>query len=227
MSRKQIIDPVNNSWLDISAKLTPVSLILPKNLSYEAWAEIGPKIGRVRKFYTWALCDWLNFGEVKYGQTFSQAVDAIGLQPDYLAILKYVGSRVDASRRRESLSFSHHRLIAPLEPQEQERFLSEAEKHRWTRDDMHAAVRNFRNQIGKVTSNSDGSGIEREEVCIPGRSCDSNNLSNAQDPLEPEIQCLKDIEARLRETFFTLEKESRLELIGFIHSLLENLQREA
>jgi hypothetical protein len=227
VSRKQIIDPVNSLGLDIPAKLTPVSLALPKNLSYEEWASIGPKICRVRSFCTWALCDWLNFGEAKYGQTFSQAADATGLQPDYLAILKYVGSRVDACRRRESLSFSHHRLVAPLEPQEQDRLLSEAERHRWTRDDMHTAVRNFRNQIENLTSNSNGSRIERKQVSIPGGSYDSNNLSNGPDQLEPEIMCLNDIEARLRETFFTLDKEARLELIGLINSLLENLQREA
>ena len=72
-----------------------------------------------------------------------------------------------------------------------------------------------------------GSGIEREQISIPGGNCDSNSLPNAPDPLEPEIMCRNDIEARLRETFFTLDKEARLELIGFIHSLLENLQREA
>jgi hypothetical protein len=206
MSRKQIIDPINNSWLDIPAKMTPVSLTLPKNLSYEAWSEIGPKIVRVRKFCTWALSDWLNFGEAKYGQTFSQAADATGLQPDYLAILKYVGSRVDTCRRRESLSFSHHRLVAPLEPEEQERFLSEAERHRWTRDDMHAEVRNFRNQIKNVTSNGNGSGIVREQISIPGGNCDSNSLPNAPDPLEPEIMCRNDIEARLGNLFHSRQR---------------------
>jgi hypothetical protein len=144
-----------------------------------------------------------------------------------LAILKYVGSRVDACRRRESLSFSHHRIVAPLEPEKQERLLSEAERHGWTRDDMQAAVRELKNQIETLTSNGDGSGIEREEISISGGNCVSNNLPNAPDPLEPKIMCLNDIEARLRETFFTLDKEARLELIGSIHSLLENLQREA
>jgi hypothetical protein len=47
-------------------------LPLPKDLSYEKWAEIGPKIGRVRKFCTWALADWLCFGEFRFGETFPQ-----------------------------------------------------------------------------------------------------------------------------------------------------------
>src|SRR6266545_5532764 len=145
---KRNLDRVNNSsWLDIPAKVTPVSLVLPANLTYDQWAEIGLKIARVKRFCSWALSDWLNFGSAKYGETFSQAADATGFQPDYLAIIKYVGANVDASRRREALSFSHHRLVASLEPEEQERFLSEAEKNGWTREDMAAAVREFKKQI--------------------------------------------------------------------------------
>src|SRR5262245_52208701 len=68
-----IVDPVNNStWLDSTAKVTTVSLILPKNITFQGWAAIGPKIARVKRFTTWALADWLNYGEANYGEMYAQ-----------------------------------------------------------------------------------------------------------------------------------------------------------
>jgi hypothetical protein len=129
--KHEIIDSVKNSpWLGVRAKITPVCAIR------------GP---RVKRFTAWALSDWMNWGEAKYGQTYTQAVDATGFQPDYLRILKYVRASVDPCRRRESLSFSHHRLIAPLEPDDQERFLSEADKKVWSCQELRRAIFEFKN----------------------------------------------------------------------------------
>src|SRR4030095_114986 len=125
-SKEIIIPDKNSAWLDIQAKITPVSLTLPKNLSYEQWAAIGPKISRIKRFTTWALSDWLNAGEQRWGEMYVQAEQATGFDPNYLAGVKSIGAAVDASRRRESLSFSHHRLVAPLQPEDQETFLRAA-----------------------------------------------------------------------------------------------------
>jgi hypothetical protein len=145
MSKKmsnEILDNIKNSaWLGVQGKITAVSLTLPKHLTYDQWAAIGPRIARVKRFTSWAISDWLNYGEARYGETYAQAVEATGFQPDYLAILKYVASRVDPSRRRESLPFGHHRLVASLEPEEQEKFLQEAESNGWTHDELRQAIR--------------------------------------------------------------------------------------
>src|SRR5688572_9653535 len=118
MSAKQIVDSNQSLWLDIPAKITPVSLTLPRTLPYEQWAAIGPKIVRLYRFAKWSLSDWLNHGERVYGETYAQAVSATGFEPDYLAIVKSVGAAIEPCRRRESLSFSHHRLVASLSPKE-------------------------------------------------------------------------------------------------------------
>jgi hypothetical protein len=139
---KANVDPINNSaWLDVPAKITPTSLTLPRKLTYDQWAVIGPRIARVRKFATWALCDWLNFGERKYGETFTQAAASTGLEPEYLRILKSVGGAVDPSRRRESLSFTHHRLVAPLDPDLQDKFLSQAEENEWNVEQLRREIK--------------------------------------------------------------------------------------
>jgi hypothetical protein len=141
---KPNLDLIKNHWLDVPAKITPTSLTLSKDLSYEKWAEIGLRITRVKRFTGWALADWLNFGERKYGQVYTQAVARTGFQADYLAILKHVAANVDPSRRRENLSFTHHRLVASLEPKDQERFLSDAEENDWSQEELREAVRDFK-----------------------------------------------------------------------------------
>src|SRR5262249_16906613 len=90
---------------------------------------------------------WLNHGERKWGEMYVQAVNATGFEPNYLAIIKYVGESVEPSRRREALSFSHHRLVAPLQPAEQETFLAHAEKNKWTRNQLADAVKAFRHEL--------------------------------------------------------------------------------
>jgi hypothetical protein len=145
-----IIDLNQSSWLGVRAKITPTSLTLPQGLTYEQWAEIGPRIARINRFSTWATSDWLNFGEARYGETYAQAADATGFDPDYLAIIKSVGASVAPSRRRECLSFTHHRLVASLDPDLQERFLAKAEKKRWNCEELRQAIRDFKHANGKA-----------------------------------------------------------------------------
>jgi hypothetical protein len=122
-------------------KLTPVSLTLPKSLDYDAWRKMVRKVVLVHKQSTWVLADLLNFGEQKYNEMDVQAIELTEYQPEYLAIIKYVARAVDPSRRRQSLSFSHHRLIASLEPKDQDRFLREAERNAWNCEALRQAIR--------------------------------------------------------------------------------------
>jgi hypothetical protein len=144
-----------DSWLDVPATMTPVSLSLPKNLTRGQWAAIGPKIVRLHRFTTWALADWLNYGEIRYGETYSQYADATGLQPDYLAVVKHVGSRIDPTRRREELSFSHHRIVAALNPQAQTDWLSSAVDNGWSVEELRGALGESRDQIESSAGASD------------------------------------------------------------------------
>ena len=59
---KAILDRVNSEWLGVPAKISPVSLTLPDDLTYDDWAEIRLRIARVKRFATWALSDWPNYG---------------------------------------------------------------------------------------------------------------------------------------------------------------------
>jgi hypothetical protein len=225
----QNLDPVKNSlksWLGVPATITPVSLSLPKDLDYDSWAAIGPKLVGVKKFCTWAIADWLNWGEQRWGETYAQAVEATGLQPDYLSIIKYVGSRVDASRRREGLSFSHHRLVAKLDPANQEEFLLEAEKNNWTREGLGEAVAKFKNLPPKrptKTQFRDTTLINlNHEIRINELSaCDHRRGEN---PLSSHEAALEDL---LRRAFKDWPIDQRTLFFETAESVLEDLRAKS
>jgi len=60
----------------------------------------------------WWLGDWLNYGERQYGEMYSQAIEEVNLDYGTLRNFKYVSSRIELSRRRDKLSWFHHREVA-------------------------------------------------------------------------------------------------------------------
>ncbi len=57
----------------------------------------------------------LRFGERKFSETYSQAVEATGLSKYHLQYAMYVSKAYETSAREENLSWTHHREAASLE----------------------------------------------------------------------------------------------------------------
>ena len=62
----------------------------------------------------WAIGDWLNFGERKHGETYVQAADELGYNPQFLRVCKMVAAKFPRSQRHPTLLFSHHRVVSSL-----------------------------------------------------------------------------------------------------------------
>jgi hypothetical protein len=182
-------------WLGIpKARITACALILPADLDFDTWAAIGPKLATLKRFSAWALGDWLAQGEIVFGETYSQACDVTGLAPEYLMILKSIASRIAPERRRPILSFSHHKIVAPLDPVEQDKMLDAAEKNQWTRDEMSEAVREFKQQIGgdddRHDRDGDRDGTPTDETSVSAELVDKpvdNNIEAAIQRLDRAI----------------------------------------
>ena len=118
-----------------------VGLELPKDLPFEEWERIGSCLlaitGRVR----WWLGDWLVFGERRYGDAYAQAIDMTGLAYQTLANVMSVSGRVESSRRKENLSWSHHEVVAKLSADEQSEWLEKVEVESWTVKELREAIR--------------------------------------------------------------------------------------
>lgn len=96
--------------------------------SLEQWLECGEFLKRAKGAVHFWIGDWLNYGEKRWGEKYLEAIEATGYDYGTLRNDKWVAARVDLSRRHDKLSFDHHATVADLEPDEQDRLLTEAEK---------------------------------------------------------------------------------------------------
>lgn len=127
-------------------------------LSLEALRH-GRELGRMGRGVPWWLGDWLRYGNARYGERYEQASRITGYDVKTLTKMVYVASRIDPSRRRETLSWSHHAEVAPLAPAEQDRWLERAESERMSARSLRDAIK--RAHAGTST------GRDQEHVVCP------------------------------------------------------------
>jgi hypothetical protein len=121
--------------------LTATGLDLPPGLRFDQWERVGAALGAVIRAMPWAVADWLHYGERTYGETYAQAIEVTRLNYQTLANLKSVASRIERSRRRESLSFAHHAEVASLEPAVADAWLARAAEEGWSARELRGLVR--------------------------------------------------------------------------------------
>ena len=127
--------------LEIPGKISPVALNLPENMDFEDWERAGKVIGMLGNASGWYIGDWLNYGEHQYGEKYAQAAELTGYDPSTLQGFQFTSSKVPVKVRRATLTFSHHREVAPLEVEEQEKWLALAEKNNWSRGEFRAKLK--------------------------------------------------------------------------------------
>ena len=74
--------------------------------TFEEWQNCGDFLKQAERSVQFWIGDWLNYGEKKYGETYSQVLDGVDYEEKTLRNSKWVSSRVELSRRRDNLSFS-------------------------------------------------------------------------------------------------------------------------
>lgn len=115
-------------------------LRLTPGMDFEEWEDLGRQLGHGSNAYAWAIGDWVFYGEWEYGSRYETAVEVTGLSRQALMDLKYVAGRFEASRRRERLSISHHREVAPKPLVEQDAWLDWAEEKEASVMTLRAAI---------------------------------------------------------------------------------------
>lgn len=106
-------------------EVTTTSLTIDPNATRDQWAEIGGGLARIESGYQWWIADWWNHGEA-YGDRVEIA-RAQGLEPDFCRDVGWVGGNV--SLRKDTLTFTHHKEVAALEPDKQAEWLDWAERN--------------------------------------------------------------------------------------------------
>lgn len=117
-----------------------VSWQAPRNMSYAQWSEIGSKFQYVSGSLNWWLGDWLNEGEKRYGETYSQAIELTGHRNEYLRDCKWIAGAVKLSARTDKVSWTHHKYVAHLPESEQQLWLEHAEDHGLSSRELKAVL---------------------------------------------------------------------------------------
>lgn len=100
---------------DNIGETTAVSWLAPASMTYEEWEKIGRTLQQLGRSLNWWLGDWLNTGEQRWGEMYSQALEITGLSVETLSKYKRVAARVPADIRRPDLTWTHHFAVAYAE----------------------------------------------------------------------------------------------------------------
>lgn len=150
----------------------PTELRIERELDLEEFVELFGALGAMARGVQWWVGDALVACEKQHGEdTFSQAAEALGLEPHTLTNWRWVAARVAASRRRDGLSWSHHAEVARLSAGVQRTVLTKAEREHWT-------VRQLRDYVAMTYPQSNpqlfgdddgGNAGERDDVDVQKR----------------------------------------------------------
>ena len=117
---------------------------LRPGMSFGDWAAVGRRLAHVTSHATWALGDWLLFGERTFGNRYRTAVEATDLDYQTLRNYAWVAGSFAPHRRRGELSFQHHAEVAALSEAEQDLWLNRAIQGRWSRNELRRRLKRHR-----------------------------------------------------------------------------------
>jgi hypothetical protein len=126
------------------ASITDVAWRAPDEMSFADWLEYGRRLGVMGRSAGWWIGDWLCYGNHAFGERYVRASRITGYDAQTLMNMAYVASRFDVSRRHGKLSWSHHAEIAAMEPDDQDRWLEQAETERLSVRCMRESIRRER-----------------------------------------------------------------------------------
>ena len=122
------------------APATAVALLLPKELTFAKWNEIGELIVKVANASAWWIGDWVARGQWDFGSQYKEAIEKTGLDYGTLRNYAWVAGKFDLSRRRDKLSFAHHAVVAALSQRDQDQWLDTAERDGLSAKALAAAI---------------------------------------------------------------------------------------
>lgn len=145
--------------------LSKVAWAPRRDLDHTDWLATGRRLGAIGRCSQWWIGDWVRYGTAKWGEKYAEAARVTGYDIASLRNMAWVASRFDLSLRREELTWSHHVLLAPLEPDEQRRWLQRAIEERWSVADLRLELRALRQADRKNKRNADAAG-DRAEISV-------------------------------------------------------------
>jgi hypothetical protein len=117
-------------------------------MDHPQWAAVGRRLGGISRSNQWWLGDWLRYGTAKWGEKYVEASRITGYDVRSLTNMASLAACFEISRRRDNLSWSHHAVVAALDPDEQDRWLDMAAAERLSVADLRIELRGVERRRG-------------------------------------------------------------------------------
>ena len=82
------------AFASLGFRLSEVGLEPVADPSFEHWAEVGHELKLIEDSLPWAIADWANWGEARWGEKYSQGLGETSLSLKTLQTYAWVGRRV-------------------------------------------------------------------------------------------------------------------------------------
>jgi hypothetical protein len=138
-----------------------------EELDVRTWVRIGHRFGGMARCSPWLLGDWIRYGNTRWGEKYREARRITGYDVQSLRNFAYVSGRVDPSRRRDELSWSHHAEVCALPVPEQERWLDVAVAERMSVADLRVELRAARRGDRKQKEVDDQESVDPQTLTCP------------------------------------------------------------
>lgn len=112
--------------------------------TWEEWRAQGDDLLDQHEASQWGLGDWWRTGEKIFHEDAAQGVNVKRIPLKRLQNYAWVCNTFAYSRRRESLSFSHHAAVAALEEDDQDKLLDRAEREDLNVDELEGIARDLK-----------------------------------------------------------------------------------
>lgn len=117
-------------------RLSATSVNFLSRPTLEEWGNVMEFVERADNAVQWWVGDLINAGENMFGEEASQWFsDATWRR------WAWVCEKVQPALRRADLSFTHHEVIARLEPREQKHWLAQAAQHGWSVSELRKQLK--------------------------------------------------------------------------------------
>ena len=137
------------------AAISKVAWLPRGELGQAAWLATGRRLGAIGRCSQWWIGDWIRYGTSRWGERYAEAARVTGYDVASLRNMAWVASQFDLSLRSDKLTWSHHVLLAPLEPDEQKRWLDHAFEERLSVADLRVELRAAQGAVGKAEASAE------------------------------------------------------------------------
>jgi nucleotide-binding universal stress UspA family protein len=142
--------------------LRPLHFEALEQLEFDEWLQIGQTLHDMGQSLSWWLGDWWVYGETHFGEEHSQGAPTDFRSQKTIANAASVCSRITPDRRRAELSYSHHAVVAYLDPPKGDEWLQ-------TAIDEGLSVHKLRDRIRAINVDPDLEPIPEPEPDRPDK----------------------------------------------------------